>query len=90
MNNDRRAARQDLSSDQNRQVSLIHFDSATLDPAWRYEAWRENVGVLFDVSPQVSPVRRKMMGRASNRSIDWRDTCGPQSCSRRPSMTLRG
>ena len=52
-------ASQDVASHQHRPVSLIHFDSRTLDPDWRYQAWRDNIGVLFDVSPQDSTCRSK-------------------------------
>lgn len=51
MANEHSAASQDLASHQDRPVSLVHFDSAALDQGWRFEAWRENVGVLFDVAP---------------------------------------
>jgi AraC-like DNA-binding protein len=51
MANEHSPASQDLASHQDRPVSLTHFDSAALGDDWRYEAWRENIGVLFDVAP---------------------------------------
>ncbi|WP_413205497.1 helix-turn-helix domain-containing protein [Rhodospirillum sp. A1_3_36] len=31
-------------------IAMTHFDTSRLDPLDRYDAWRENMGVLFDLS----------------------------------------
>lgn len=32
-------------------VPTVHFDTEFIDPDRRYDAWQENLGVLFDMSP---------------------------------------
>ncbi len=57
METEHRPARQASTSRQRQPISLVHFDSGELDPDCRYDAWRENIGALFDVSAldNVSP-----------------------------------
>lgn len=43
----------DSSAHRHQPISLVRFDSANLDPDWRYEAWGENIGALFDVTPHA-------------------------------------
>lgn len=36
---------------ENAQIPTIHFDSESLEAGQRYDAWQENLGVLFDMTP---------------------------------------